>query len=78
MRGSVPLRPIRRVSVYTPSASERRGTERLLRDCALVGRMVDLERPPAWHRLEVELGDRLAGQLVAAMRTRLNRDNGST
>ena len=58
------------------SSSERRGTERLLRDCALVGRMVDIERPTAKDRLEAELGDRLARRLVAAIRRRLNRANG--
>jgi hypothetical protein len=40
--------------------------------------LVDLERPPARHRLQAELGDRLAGQLVAAICQRMNRDNGST
>jgi hypothetical protein len=30
--------------------------------------MVDLDRPPAWQRLELELGDRFARRLLAGLR----------
>lgn len=59
-----------RVSVSLGSGSENRGTERLLRDCALVGRMLGTERAPARRRLEQKLGERFARQLVLGLRRR--------
>jgi hypothetical protein len=41
-----------------------RGTERLLHDCALVGRMLDRDRPSARRRLERRLGRELLGRLL--------------
>jgi len=49
------------------SKTESRGTERLLRDCASVGRMTANDRPHARWRLERELGPRFARQLVAGL-----------
>ena len=40
------------------------GTERLLRDCALVGRMIETERASAWLRLAVKIGPELALHLT--------------
>jgi hypothetical protein len=41
------------------------GTERLLRDCALVGRMIEAGRRPARLRLAEKVGPELAWLLVA-------------
>ncbi len=58
------------------SLSDSRGTERLLRDCALVGRMLAAERAPALRRLELELGEDLARRLVYGLRRRPQAGNG--
>jgi hypothetical protein len=64
------------MNVFARSASESRGTERLLRDCAFVGRLVDADRPPARQRLELELGDRFARLLLIGLRRRTTGNNG--
>jgi hypothetical protein len=53
------------MNVRSPSP---RGTARLLRDCALFGRLFALDRPPARRRLELELGERLAQLILAEPR----------
>lgn len=40
------------------------GTERLRRDCALVGRMIETERASAWFRLADKIGPELARHLT--------------
>ncbi|HST26602.1 MAG TPA: hypothetical protein VLJ76_11485 [Gaiellaceae bacterium] len=49
------------------SDKESRGTERLLRDCAVLGRLVAAGRPAARVRLDRELGARLARELEAVL-----------
>jgi hypothetical protein len=56
------------VTVSDRPASERRGTERLLRDCALVGRITEPGLPPARVRLTKELGPKLARRLLGECR----------
>jgi hypothetical protein len=46
------------------STTESRGTQRLLRDCALVGRMIAPGHPSARRRLEGKLGRRFTSRLV--------------
>lgn len=60
----------------SPAGSQQRGTERLLRDCALVGRMLETPRAPARQRLERELGHKLTRRLVHGLRRRPQLDNG--
>jgi hypothetical protein len=62
--------------VSAGSKPQNRGTERLLRDCALVGRMLEGERAPARRRLERKLGEQLTRQLVYGLRRRPQLDNG--
>lgn len=61
----------------TGSKPPNRGTERLLRDCALVGRMLETKRAPARRRLERKVGALLARQLVRGLRRRPQLDNGA-
>jgi hypothetical protein len=61
--------------VKLSAGSHSQGTERLLRDCALVGRVLGAERAPARWRLEEKLGEPLARQIVAGLRRRPT-DNG--
>jgi hypothetical protein len=44
-----------------------RGGRRLLHDCAVIGRVVTADRPPAAERVELELGDRLTALLRSAL-----------
>jgi hypothetical protein len=64
------------VSVSSGPEPQHRGTERLLRDCALVGRMLDGGRTPARRRLERQLGEQFARRLVYGLRRRPELDNG--
>jgi hypothetical protein len=64
------------MNVVARSVSENRGTERLVRDCALIGRMMDLTRPPVRQRLEAELGDRFARLLLIGLRRGTTVNNG--
>jgi len=65
------------MSVTPGPTSKHKGTERLLRDCALVGRMLEPEQSPARRRLEQKLGDELTRQLVYGLRRRPKLDNGA-
>jgi hypothetical protein len=49
------------------AGSERRATERLLRHCALVGRIVGGERAPARLRLEAKIGAPLTRRLLTEL-----------
>ena len=62
------------VSVTAASESPSRGTERLLGDCARMGRLLACGRLPAQERLEAEVGERLACELVALVR-RIQSEN---
>ena len=75
MRCSVAARPIEVVSVSL-RPSENRGTARLLRDCALVGQMIDAVCPPARHRLEQKLGNSLLRTLMEMLSHPSAADNG--
>jgi hypothetical protein len=46
-----------------------RGAELLLEHCTALTRLPD-SRPPAFHRLELEVGNDLARRLVVALATR--------
>jgi hypothetical protein len=59
---------VRMVVVPSRSTSPHRGEERLVWDCSAVGRVLELERPPARVRLEAELGERLTRLLLATLR----------
>jgi hypothetical protein len=61
--------------VTAGSGTPNRGTERLLGDCAAMGRMLAPERPSARERLEQQLGARLTRELVTELRRR-PRGNG--
>jgi hypothetical protein len=54
--------------VASPSASTGRGSERLLWDCATVGRSIENDRPSARSRLEGELGEPVTQLLLATLR----------
>jgi hypothetical protein len=56
--------------VTEPAWTQRRATERLLRHCAFVGRMVGGERAPARLRLEAMIGAPLTRRLLADLRRR--------
>jgi len=65
------------MSVSSGPTSQHKGTERLLRDCALVGRMLEPGQSPARRRLERKLGEELTRQLVYGLRRRPQLDNGA-
>ena len=48
----------------TENAPVPKGDERLIFDCAAVGRMVENDRPPASERLVTTLGQELASFLL--------------
>jgi hypothetical protein len=54
--------------VASPSASTARGSERLLWDCATVGRSIENDRASARSRLEGELGEPVTQLLLATLR----------
>jgi hypothetical protein len=45
-----------------------RGSERLLWDCATIGRSLVIDRPSARARLEADVGEELTDLLLAALR----------
>ncbi len=49
------------------SASFDRGSERLLWDCATIGRSLLVDRPSARTRLEADVGDELTVLLIATL-----------
>jgi hypothetical protein len=53
--------------VISRSSSER-GSERLLWDCATIGRSLAVERPSARARLDAELGEELPRLLLVTLR----------
>jgi len=55
-------------SVTGNSTSATRGSERLLWDCATVGRVLETDRVSARARLEVELGRDLTRVLLLTLR----------
>jgi hypothetical protein len=55
-------------SVQGPSSSVSRGSDRLLWDCATVGRVLETKRVPARGRLEGELGRDLTRVLLLTLR----------
>lgn len=55
-------------STSSRGSSPSRGTERLLWDCATIGRSLEADRPPAGARLGAELGDELTGLVLATLR----------
>jgi hypothetical protein len=52
------------------SGTSKRGDERLLRDCARVGRLLADDRPPAQLRLAEKVGALMARELLLAVRRR--------
>jgi hypothetical protein len=62
-------RPIVHLTVSLRRHPDDRGNERLLRDCAIVGRMLPA-RTPARLRLAQELGDPFVRELLAGLRRR--------
>jgi hypothetical protein len=61
---------VERSSVTSRSTSFDRGSERLLWDCATVGRSLAVDRPSARARLEADVGEELTGLLLATLRER--------
>jgi hypothetical protein len=59
---------VERSSVTSRSTSFDRGSERLLWDCATIGRSLAVDRPSARARLEADVGEELAGLLLATLR----------
>jgi hypothetical protein len=54
--------------VTSPSTSSPRGTERLLWDCATIGRVIEPDRTAARSRLTAEVGEELTKLLLATLR----------
>jgi hypothetical protein len=54
--------------VISRSTSFDRGSQRLLWDCATIGRSLALDRPSARARLESDVGDELTGLLLTMLR----------
>ena len=52
----------------TDRSTSQRGGERLLWDCATVGRSLEIDRPSARVRLDAELGEDLSRLLLATLR----------
>lgn len=64
---------VRSSSVTSLSTSSRgsapsRGTERLLWDCATIGRSLAVDRPSARARLDAEIGEELTRLVLATLR----------
>lgn len=59
---------VRRTAVTTPSTPISRGTERLLWDCATVGRMAEPGHVSARDRVEAELGKDLTQLVLMTLR----------
>ncbi len=55
-------------STSSRGSSPSRGTERLLWDCATIGRSLEIDRPPVKARLDDELGDELTQLVLVALR----------
>ena len=55
-------------AVTSSSRTSSRGSERLLWDCATIGRMADPDHTPARDRVEAELGEDLARLLLLTLR----------
>jgi hypothetical protein len=54
--------------VTSRSTSFGKGSERLLWDCATVGRSLAVDGPSARARLEADVGEELTGLLLATLR----------
>ena len=57
-----------RPSSVTSASTSNRGTQRLLWDCATIGRTLETGRPSARGRLEAELGEDLTQLLLMTLR----------
>ena len=64
-------------SVQDPSSSVSRGSDRLLWDCATVGRVLEAKRVSARARLEADLGHDLTRVLLLTLREPEPRSDGS-
>jgi hypothetical protein len=56
------------VSANSGSTSRTRGTERLLWDCATIGRSLELNRSSARARVHTQLGEELTALVMASLR----------
>ena len=52
----------------TSVSTSERGSQRLLWDCATIGRSLETDRPSARGRLEAELGEDLSRLLLVTLR----------